>query len=52
MAEYVMEKVPDGGVYVHCQGIIGNSAQIQRGEGIASTIEKDGKSNESSIRSV
>lgn len=39
MAEYVMEKVPDGGVYLHCQGIIGNSAQIQRGEGILNVID-------------
>ena len=38
-----MEKAPEGGVFVHCQGIIGNSAQIQRGEGIANTIEKDSK---------
>lgn len=35
MAEYVMEQVPDGGVYVHLQGVIGNSAQIQRGEGLS-----------------
>ena len=43
MGNYVMEKAPEGGVFVHCQGIIGNSAQIQRGEGIANTIEKDSK---------
>ena len=43
MGNYVMEKVKDGGVFLHCQGIIGNSAQIQRGEGIANTIEKDSK---------
>lgn len=43
MGNYVMEQVPEGGVFVHCQGIIGNSAQIQRGEGIANTIEKDSK---------
>lgn len=43
MGNYVMEKAPDGGVFIHCQGIIGNSAQIQRGEGIANTIEKDSK---------
>ena len=39
MAEYVMEKVPDGGVYLHCQGVIGNSAQIQRGEGILNKLD-------------
>ena len=41
MAEYVMEQVPDGGVYVHLQGIIGNSAQIQRGEGIVNTLDSE-----------
>ncbi len=41
MAEYVMEQVPDGGVYVHCQGVIGNSAQIQRGEGILNKLDAD-----------
>jgi ABC-type sugar transport system substrate-binding protein len=39
MAQYVMEQVPDGGVYVHCQGVIGNSAQIQRGEGILNVLD-------------
>lgn len=43
MGNYVMENAPDGGVFVHCQGIIGNSAQIQRGEGIANTIGADSK---------
>ena len=43
MGNYVMENAPDGGVFIHCQGVIGNSAQIQRGEGIANTIEKDSK---------
>ncbi len=38
MGNYVMENVPDGGVFVHCQGVIGNSAQIQRGEGMNNTI--------------
>ncbi|MDO4320984.1 MAG: substrate-binding domain-containing protein [Lachnospiraceae bacterium] len=41
MADYVMEKVPDGGVYVHCQGVIGNSAQIQRGEGILNKLDAE-----------
>lgn len=41
MGKYVLEQVPDGGVFLHCQGVIGNSAQIQRGEGIANTIEQD-----------
>lgn len=38
MGNYVMEQVPEGGVYVHCQGIIGNSAQIARGEGILNVL--------------
>ena len=40
MGNYVMEKIPDGGKYIHLQGIIGNSAQVLRGEGIANTIGK------------
>lgn len=43
MAQYVNEKCPDGGVYLHCQGVIGNSAQIQRGEGILNVIGEDEK---------
>lgn len=43
MANYVNEKCPDGGVYLHCQGVIGNSAQIQRGEGILNVIGEDEK---------
>lgn len=38
MAEWINEQLPDGGKYVHCQGVIGNSAQIQRGEGIAANL--------------
>lgn len=34
MADYVMEKLPEGGKYAHMLGIVGNSAQIQRGQGI------------------
>ena len=43
MANYVNEKCPDGGVYLHLQGVIGNSAQIQRGEGILNVIGGDDK---------
>ena len=46
LAKWVEEQVPDGGKYAHCQGIIGNSAQIQRGEGITN-IMKDNKKFES-----
>ncbi|MBC5689006.1 substrate-binding domain-containing protein [Mediterraneibacter sp. NSJ-55] len=38
MAEYLNEKLPDGGKYLHCQGVIGNSAQIQRAEGITNKL--------------
>ncbi len=38
MAQFVLDKVPDGGKYAHMMGIVGNSAQIQRGEGIANIM--------------
>lgn len=38
MADYINKKLPNGGKYLHCQGVIGNSAQIQRGEGILNKI--------------
>lgn len=41
LAEWVIDQVPDGGKYAHCQGIIGNSAQIQRGEGIENIMLKN-----------
>lgn len=40
LANWVVKNCPKGGKYVHCTGILGNSAQIQRGEGI-SNIMKD-----------
>jgi ABC-type sugar transport system substrate-binding protein len=40
MANFVMEQVPDGGKYAHMMGIVGNSAQIQRGQGIANVMGK------------
>jgi len=43
MANYVREMVPEGGKYAHMMGIVGNSAQIQRGEGIANIMSKDEK---------
>jgi len=43
MANYVIEKLPDGGKYAHMMGIVGNSAQIQRGEGIANIMGKNDK---------
>ncbi len=41
MGQWVVDNVPDGGKYIHCQGIIGNSAQIQRGEGIMNIMSKN-----------
>lgn len=41
LAEWVVDQVPDGGKYAHCQGIIGNSAQIQRGEGIENIMSEN-----------
>ena len=38
LAEWVIENCPEGGKYAHCQGVIGNSAQIQRGEGMAAVM--------------
>jgi len=38
LGQWVADQVPDGGKYAHCQGIIGNSAQIQRGEGIENIL--------------
>ena len=39
MANFVAEKLPEGGKYAHCMGIIGNSAQIQRTEGIHNILD-------------
>ena len=47
MAQFVLEKITDGGKYAHMMGIVGNSAQIQRGEGIANIMGK--QSNWSSV---
>ena len=41
MGEYLNEKVPDGGTYVHMMGVVGNSAQVARGEGIANTMTEE-----------
>jgi len=39
LAQHVIDNVPGGGKYVHIQGVLGNSAQIQRGEGIAQVMK-------------
>jgi len=40
MANFVLNLVPDGGKYAHMMGVVGNSAQIQRGEGILNIMSK------------
>ncbi|HEY9575365.1 MAG TPA: substrate-binding domain-containing protein [Lachnospiraceae bacterium] len=39
LAEWIVKNCPDGGKYVHCTGILGNSAQVQRGEGIENIMK-------------
>lgn len=39
LARHVVENCPDGGKYLHIQGVLGNSAQIQRGEGMHSVMD-------------
>ena len=43
MAEYIMERYPDGAKYVILQGLMGQSSQIFRDEGLDNTIRKDEK---------
>ncbi|MDR2476705.1 MAG: substrate-binding domain-containing protein [Treponema sp.] len=43
MAKFVQSKAPNGGGYGHIMGVIGNSAQIQRGQGIHNIMDKDSK---------
>lgn len=40
LADWVIKNVPNGGKYIHCTGILGNSAQIERGQGIMEVMEK------------
>lgn len=40
MARFVMEQIPQGGGFGHIQGIIGNSAQIERGQGIDNVMNQ------------
>lgn len=41
MANHVIEQLPAGGKYAHMMGIVGNSAQEQRGKGIANVMKKN-----------
>lgn len=39
LADWVIKNVPNGGKYIHCTGILGNSAQIDRGQGIEEVMK-------------
>ncbi len=41
MADFIKSKIPGGGGYAHLQGVIGNSAQIQRGQGLHEVLDSD-----------
>ncbi|OQY32295.1 MAG: hypothetical protein B6241_11320 [Spirochaetaceae bacterium 4572_59] len=43
MANFVNSQIPDGGMYAHMMGVVGNSAQKARGEGILNILENDPK---------
>lgn len=43
MANFVVQQVPSGGKYAHMMGIVGNSAQQQRGQGIGNIMKKNSK---------
>jgi ABC-type sugar transport system substrate-binding protein len=43
MAKFVQAQIPNGGGYGHIQGVIGNSAQIQRGQGLHNILDQDPK---------
>ena len=40
LAQWVVDNCPDGGKYIHCNGILGNSAQIQRTEGMHAIMDE------------
>lgn len=39
LGTWVKDNCPNGGKYVHCNGILGNSAQIQRTEGMHNILD-------------
>lgn len=39
LANWVLENCKNGGKYIHCTGILGNSAQIDRGQGIENIMK-------------
>lgn len=38
VAQFVIDNIPSGGKYAHLMGVIGNTAQIERGQGIAEVM--------------
>jgi len=40
LAQWVVDNCPDGGKYIHCNGILGNSAQLQRTEGMHAIMDE------------
>lgn len=40
LGEWVVKNRPEGGKYIHCTGILGNSAQIDRGQGIEEVMSE------------
>ena len=45
MGEFVKSQMPNGGGYCHVQGVIGNSAQIDRSQGIANIMSNSSEWN-------
>lgn len=41
MGDFVNEQVPEGGKYAHMMGVVGSSAQILRGQGIADKMNEE-----------
>jgi len=40
LAQWVVDNCPNGGKYIHCNGILGNSAQLQRTEGMHAIMDE------------
>ena len=40
LAQWVVDNCPDGGKFIHCNGVLGNSAQIQRTEGMHAIMDE------------
>ena len=40
LAQWVVDNCPDGGKFIHCNGVLGNSAQIQRTEGLHAIMDE------------